>query len=70
MANPLDAVQRIYDAAGRELTGDVRAKMQRHLDANKQHTHGKPDYSLEKYDLDPVDLDARFQRYAPFHTTT
>ena len=49
--NPMESVEKIYKAAGRELTEKARAEMLAHLGEHTQHKHGKADYSLEKFEL-------------------
>ena len=61
VADPLAVVERIYAAAGRTLTPETRAAMDRHLAENRQHKHGRAAYSLAKFGL--ADL-SRFDAYA------
>ena len=61
VADPLAVVGRVYAAAGRTLTPETRAAMDRHLAENRQHKHGRAAYSLAKFGL--ADL-SRFDAYA------
>lgn len=50
-ADPLGAVQRIYDHFGYELSPASCAQMQSWLAQNKQHKHGEHHYKLEDFGL-------------------
>ena len=52
MEDKIREAARIYGAAGREMEGEAGRKMREHLEVNKQHKHGRADYSLEKFGLD------------------
>lgn len=63
IANPLAAVRQVYAHTGRALSDDVEHAMKRHLAENKQHSKGKPDYSLAKFGLEREAIDAQFVEY-------
>lgn len=66
--DPVGAVRRVYEHAGKHLAPHVERAMERHVAENRQHAHGKPAYAPEQYALDDADIDRRFADYAPFHT--
>lgn len=63
VADPMAAVARIYESSGRVLTDETAATMRAHLDRNAQHRHGRPDYSMAKFGLEPATLEATFADY-------
>lgn len=63
VADPIAAVQRIYDAAGLELGPGLIAEFDRHRTANRQHARGAHRYAPEHFGLDRGALRERFARY-------
>lgn len=63
VADPLGMAEKIYDHFGYEMTDDVRQSMQAYLGRNRQHKHGKPNYSLEEFGLTNEIVDATFADY-------
>ncbi|MGH3725621.1 MAG: sulfotransferase family protein [Mycobacterium sp.] len=63
LTDPIAAVERIYSAAGRPLSGDAVAAMQASLRENRQHKHGEHRYSLEQFGLTTTEVDNAYHRY-------
>ena len=63
VADPVDAVRRIYDHFGDELGDEAVERMQRYADANPKGAHGAHRYRLEDLGLDRDALEARFADY-------
>jgi hypothetical protein len=70
VADPLGQAKHIYETFG--ITGDesIWKKMQTHLAQEKNHKHGKPDYSLEKYGLTQEEVRSAFVEYTERYLTT
>ncbi len=64
MADDIGMVEKIYDKAGLELTGQARAEMQQFIDTHPRGKHGTIVYNLkEDFGIDPAALRQRFQFY-------
>lgn len=63
IADPLGAVQRIYDHFAYPLSRASIEQMQTWLDNNKQHKHGKHNYKLEDFGLTPEVVYERLADY-------
>ena len=63
LADPLGTVKRIYAAAGRKFEGEAEEAMKKHLESNKQHKHGKAEYSLEKFGLSEARVKSTMSKY-------
>jgi hypothetical protein len=63
VADPMDAVERIYDRFGRPLEPAIRAAMATRIARHPRHRHGAHEYSLERYGLAENDLRERFTGY-------
>ncbi len=61
--DPFGVVERLYAAAGVELTARIRQRMQAWLDDHPQHQAGKHTYSLGDYGLDRATVEDRFASY-------
>lgn len=66
VADPIACVERIYAARGATPSEEARAAMERHLEENAQHKHGRAAYGLGQFGLDAADLGRRFAAYAEF----
>jgi len=64
LADPMGVVADIYRAAGRDLTDDARAAMERYLVERPKGHFGAHRYSAEDFGLDPADLRRRFADYS------
>ncbi len=65
MGDPLGCVERVYAAAGRELTADARQAMTTWLEEQKQSPkHRGHAYSLVDYGLEEAAVEAAFADYA------
>ncbi|HVM64300.1 MAG TPA: sulfotransferase, partial [Acidimicrobiales bacterium] len=62
-AAPIDAVRRLYEWLGEELTPVAEGRMAEWWDANSRERHGAHRYSPEDYGLDVDALRARFRFY-------
>lgn len=62
-AEPLVAVERLYEFLGWPLTSVARDSMQRFLSANPRHKHGTHRYGLADFGLDRAIETRRFARY-------
>lgn len=56
-------VEKIYRAAGVDLTSDVLAAMRAWEDRHQQHKHGAHKYSLEDFGLSPEEVADKFSDY-------
>lgn len=63
LADPVAAVQGVYDRFGWELSDGVRQGMLDHLAERPQGKHGAHTYSLADFGLDPAEERARFAAY-------
>lgn len=63
---PIETVSAVYKAADMELSDDVKSKMARYLDNNKQHKYGKHKYTLQEYGLNEAVVDDAFKPYRQF----
>ena len=61
--DPWPAIESIYQAAGKSLSGDGRVAMQNWLDNNPKGKHGKHEYNLQDYGISAADVDALFGGY-------
>lgn len=64
VAGPMAVVEEIYVHFGLELTPATADAMRRHVAAHPQSKHGRHEYSLAEYGLDPAQVAERFSRYA------
>lgn len=51
VGDPIGVTKMVFDRAGVQLTEEGVAELRTWLDANKQHKHGKAEYSMEQYGL-------------------
>jgi hypothetical protein len=63
LADPLAAVEPVYDRWGVELTDLTRARMAQFLSSHVQHAGGVHRYSLDQFGLDPDQEAARFATF-------
>ena len=63
MSDSLGVVRSVYEAFGRELTGEAEARMRDHLAARPKDRHGTHEYSFDDLGLDRATESARFARY-------
>jgi hypothetical protein len=64
MADDVGMVERIYDVAGLEMTGEARASLQRYMADNPRGKHGRILYDLAgDFGVDPEELRGRFDFY-------
>lgn len=63
LADPIGTVEKLYAHCGYEMTDEFRDNMARHLAQNRQHKHGKPQYSLEQFGLDKAKVQEAFAEY-------
>jgi hypothetical protein len=63
LADPVTAVNGVYDQFGWDLTDEARQAMLDHLADRPQGKHGEHRYSLEDFGLDPAEERARFANY-------
>jgi hypothetical protein len=66
LRDPIATVRRIYRHFDLSLTAEAEHRMRRHLTHNPQHKHGRHQYDLERFGLDPASLDRRFGPYREF----
>ncbi|MEJ2132056.1 MAG: sulfotransferase [Gammaproteobacteria bacterium] len=64
VSDPLAVVQRIYAHIGLAMTEAARAGMARYLAEHRQGRHGRHEYRLADYGLDPEREWSRFETYA------
>lgn len=62
-AQPVETVQRIYDALGEPLSEDASAAMRAHVGGAVQHRFGKHEYGWDDLGLHREQLDERFGAY-------
>jgi hypothetical protein len=63
VADPIRAVQGIYDHFGETLTAEARTAMRQHLARNPKGQHGSHRYTLEDFGLSETEVHDRFARY-------
>src|SRR5262249_48063822 len=63
VADPLGAVELLYDRAGLELSTAARWRMTRWIRRHHRGRVGSHRYSLADFGLDPAAVDGRFARY-------
>ncbi|HET6333072.1 MAG TPA: SDR family NAD(P)-dependent oxidoreductase, partial [Polyangiales bacterium] len=63
IADPLEQVRRIYAHAGRELSAEALAAMQRVLERDTQNRYGKHAYSARDFGLSPTRIEEMFADY-------
>ncbi len=61
--DPIAIVQRVYERFQLPLTAVVEAQMRRFLADNPQGKHGRHDYDLAQFGLDPARERERFRKY-------
>ncbi len=61
--DPMAEVERVYDAAGMELTVEAKSAMEASRKVNKQHKYGKHKYSLSDFGLTKDDVESRIAAY-------
>jgi hypothetical protein len=61
--NPIAEVERVYEAAGAELTKDAKAAMETARKVNKQHKYGRHRYSLADFGMTEDDVEPRIAAY-------
>jgi hypothetical protein len=61
--DPIREVERIYAAAGKELSREARAAMEASRRVNKQHKYGKHKYALEDFGMTRDDIEPRIADY-------
>jgi hypothetical protein len=64
VADPIAAVERIYDHFGLEVTGEMRSGMERWMAEHPRHKHGVHRYSLEQFGLSRAEVE---RDAAPYH---
>jgi hypothetical protein len=63
VSNPFDVIERLYAAAGIDLTPRIRQQLEHWLAEHPQHQGGKHTYSLSDYGLDRAMVEHRFAEY-------
>lgn len=63
VGDPLSVIEKIYAAAGVDLTDAVRVQMERHRAGHGQHAHGVHTYDLADFGLTAAEVDAVYARY-------
>jgi hypothetical protein len=61
--DPVPEVERIYAAAGKELSAEARAVMMESRKVNKQHKYGRHKYSLADFGMTKDDVEPRIAAY-------
>jgi hypothetical protein len=61
--DPIREVERIYDAAGKELTSNAREAMEAARRVNKQHKYGRHKYALADFGMTRDDVEPRIAEY-------
>ncbi len=61
---PIEVVKGIYGHYGLEYTSELSDSLERYVEENPQHKHGKHKYSLEDFGLSAKDIQRRFGDYA------
>ena len=64
VADPIAAVEKIYDSFDMDLTPEAKASMLEHLEKEKKSVHGKHKYAPEQFGLDRKAIRERFAPYA------
>lgn len=64
---PMSVVWKVYDFCGIELTSSAEEAIRRYDENNRQHQHGKHDYSLEEFGLSRDRIDAAYAEYLALH---
>jgi hypothetical protein len=64
VADPITAVERIYDTFSLPLSGTTVDAMREHQRNHPQNRHGRHDYALARYGLDERVVRARFAAYS------
>jgi hypothetical protein len=64
--DPMTQVERIYSAAGLELTDTIRARMHAHQQSHTQNKHGSHRYTLEEFGLSADEVDAAYANYREY----
>jgi hypothetical protein len=64
VADPIAAVERVYDYFGLELADEVRAGMERWMVEHPRHKHGVHRYTLEQFGLSKEEVE---RAAAPYH---
>ena len=60
---PVAVAREIRQGFGLNYTEEHEARLQGYAQANRQHKHGRHQYSLERFDLDGADVRRRFGAY-------
>jgi hypothetical protein len=63
VADAMGSALRIYGQFGMPVTAQARESLESHVATHPRGKHGRHDYSLEQYGLDPRDVLNRFERY-------
>ena len=66
VADPLGAVERIYDFFGYELKASVKADMEKFMKNNPRDKHGSHTYKAEDFGINPEKDRARFSEYCAY----
>ncbi|MGV9709541.1 sulfotransferase family protein [Gordonia sp. NPDC003424] len=61
--DPMRQIERIYAAAGFDLTDEIRARMAEHRAGHAQNAHGVHRYDLADFGLTPDEVNAAYARY-------
>lgn len=61
--DPMAVVDKVYRSFGMVLSGDARAAMQAHIDANPKGKHGRHEYDFAEYGLTREMIEERFRFY-------
>lgn len=64
VADSMSVAENIYNHFGLDYSDRARTAMREHMRANPKGKHGKHEYSLEQYGLDPTRVRERFGSYA------
>jgi len=62
-ADPISTVQRVYAHFDLPLTAGAEAAMRRHLADQGRDRHGRHEYTLDAFSLDPQEIAASFKTY-------
>jgi hypothetical protein len=63
VADPIGTARRIYQQFRMPITWSAQAAFEAHVAENPQGKHGRHEYALEEYGLDPGEVRARFADY-------
>jgi len=66
LADPIGTVQQLYAHYHQEIHLDTVGQMQHWLDNNRQHKHGKHEYTLATFGLDTKKIDEKFADYIEY----